>query len=414
MARFDSYISSTSSLFLGCLCLISCNVFADSYESYPVLNSNEILSTEYRSSTYHRVESIELENGFFQFTVESNIGLYHVSSLELLKKRVSEIVIVSQAIDQYEKQNSELSGELRSELHVSGNSAVDIITSPFKTATNLAGQLTDNLDATFAGEDPYLRDRSNDYSLREPQDPTTAAHKRNAAFQLGLDMYSSNSKVQSFLNAVANARAAGRVTAGVGLNNSFNNPLKKNKLDLEIGYLLKTNSSEDLEYHNIQKLIELGISRKLIRSFIDHPVLSPTNKITIVFYLSRLDKVNRLDSFIRFVLTAKNEVMALTFQQLSKVLWYYHTNNEKISSFNMYRGQPAILTASRHLVIFEDADLLIWSEDKEKQYAAFAQHAQKAGYNGWEIVSLGSLSAMSSMQLGELNFQKQTNFLKAL
>ena len=387
-------------------------VSAESNESNPVVNSNTVLSPEELSSTYHRVDSVEFEDGLYKFQLESDIGEYELKSLAVLKKRLNEIKILSQAIIQYENQNEEFSDELRSQLSLSSDSVDDFITSPFKTARNLAGQLGDNLDATLDGEDPFVRDRLNRYSLREPNDPTVARHKRNAAFQLGLDMYSSNHKVQSFLNTVANARASGKVSAGVGLSSDFTTSRKQNEMDTKIRYILKSRTLSELNKYNVDLLLKLGINKKLIKAFIEHTVLSPTNKTTITTYLSGLEKVSRLDSYIEVVLTAEDEVVALIFEQLSKMLFMYYKGIEKFSAFYNFKGQAAVLTESRRIVFFEYADLLIWSEDNEKQYTQAAKHAMTSGYKGWEVVSLGSLTSFARKQMDALAFKHQSDFLK--
>jgi hypothetical protein len=397
---------------LALLLLSPLFVLAGDNESYPVINSNTILSSEELSSTYHRVDSIEINDGFYEFRVESNIGVYELISLAVLRKRINEIKILSQVIDQYKNQNEKFSDELRSQLSLSGDSAVDFITSPIKTARNLAGQLSSNLDATLEGEDPFIRDQSSRYSLREPDDPTIARHKRNAAFQLGLDMYSSNAKVQSFLNAVANARASGKVSAGVGLSSGYTNTQPRNELDIKISHILKSKTLAELNVYNVDQLLKLGINKKLIKAFIEHSVLSPTNKTTITTYLSGLEKVARLDSYIEVVLTADDEVMALMCEQLSKMLLRYYEETEKFSAFYNYKGQAAVLTESRRIVFFESADLLIWSDENEKHYTKAAKHAMTSGYKGWEIVSLGSMSALTSQMINELAFKRQSEFLR--
>ncbi|GEM_PF-2072479 len=370
------------------------SVSAGSNESIPVVNSNTILSPEELSSTYHRVDSVVFEDGFYKFQLESDIGEFELKSLAILKKRITEIKIVSQAIIQYENQHEEFSDELRSQLSLSSDSADDFITSPFKTAKSLAGQLGKNLNATLDGEDPFVRQRLNRYSPREPNDPTVARHKRNAAFQLGLDMYSSNYKVQSFLNTVANARAAGKVSAGVGLSSGFETTQSQNKIDTKIRYILKSKTLSELNEYNVDLLLKLGINRKLIDSFIQHKVLSPTNKTTIATYLSGLEKVTRLDPYIEVVLTAEDETVAFIFEQLSKMLFRYYNEIENFSAFYNYKGQAAVLTESRRIVFFEYADLLIWSEENETKYTQAAKHAKTSGYKGWEVVSLGSLSSL--------------------
>lgn len=402
------------SLLLSCLLLFSFSSQAEDEgnETYPVVNSNTILSPDELSSTYHRVEAVEFNDGFYEFQLESNIGNYQLLSLAVLRKRINEIKILSRAIDQYENENDTFSGELRSQLSLSSESAVDIITSPLKTARNLAGQLSNNLNATLEGEDPFVREQTRYYSQREPNDPTTATHKRNIAFQLGLDMYSSNYKVQYFLNAVANARAAGKVSAGVGLANDFTNRPKRNELDLKISYLLKNKTLAELNEYNVNALLKLGINKKLIKAFVDHAVLSPTNKTTITTYLSGLEKVARLDSYIEVVLTAEDEVVALIYEQLSKMLLRYYKQTEKFSAFYNYKGQAAVLTESRRIVFFDYEDYFIWSGENEEKYRQAAKHAMNSGYKGWEVVSLGSLSSLSRAKLTELAFNLQSDFLQ--
>ena len=381
-------------------------VMAEGNESYPVVNSNTVLSSEYLSSTYHRVDSVELNNDYYHFIVESDIGRYDIYSLALLKKRVNEIKTISQAINTYEQQDDEFSGELRSQLRISGDSAVDLLTTPLSTASNLAGQLAGNLNATLAGEDAfvYQSDRQASY---EPKDPTTATHKRNIAFQLGLDMYTSNMRVQSFLNTVANARSSGKVSAGVGLGNDVANV---DEMDLKIKYLIKNRTLAELNYHNSEWLSRIGINAALIEKFIQHPVLSPTNKTVITAYLSQFEKVSRQDNFIELALTANNELQASLFERLSKALWRYHNETENINAFYNFKGQTAIITDSLKIVFFDTADFLIWSEAKQKQYEKSAMHAAKSGYKGWEVVSFGKISPLASQKMNELAFNLQDRF----
>jgi hypothetical protein len=397
-----------SGVFISLLALPLIVTAGDS-ETYPVVNSNEILTSEYLSSTYHRVDSIDIENDFYHFVIESDIGTYVIHSLALLKKRVNEIKTISRAIIAYEQQDDDFSEELRSQLKVTGNSAVDLLTSPFSTASNLAGQLTGNLNATLAGEDPYIQQSSRETSY-EPKDLTTATHKRNIAFQLNLDMYTSNAKVQSFLNTVAIARSSGKVSAGVGLSNDITSNASSNEINIKIKYLLKNKSLDELNSYNSEWLSKLGVNKTLIEKFINHPILSPSNKTVITTYLSKIENVSRLDTFFELILTANDEVKASIYERLSKALWQYSNNIESISAFYNYKGQAAAITGSRRIVFFEYADLLIWSEGKSMQYEKTATHVKKSGYKGWEVVSFGNISPLASQKLNELAFKQQSEF----
>lgn len=393
----DNFIKRA--VFIG-LFIASSIVMAEGNEIYPIVNSNTVLSSEYLSSTYHRVDSVDINNDYYHFVVESDIGNFDIHSLALLKKRVNEIKTISRAINIYEQEGDDFSGELRSQLRITGDSAVGLLTRPFSTASNLAGQLAGNLNATLAGEDAFVY-QSNRRSSYEPKDPTTARHKRNIAFQLGLDMYTNNARVHSFLNTVANARSSGKVSAGVGLSNTM---ADVDEMELKIRYLIKNRTLTELNFHNSEWLSKIGINAELIEKFIQHPVMSPTNKTVITAYLSQLENVSRLNNFIELALTANDDLHASLFERLSKALWEYHNKKESISAFYNFKGQAAVITQSRRIVFFDTADFLIWSETKQQQYETSAMHAKKSGYKAWEVVSMGTVSPLASEKINQLAF----------
>jgi len=380
--------------------LLSSSAFAKGNEDYPVINSNAILSSEYLSSTYHRVDSIDVNNDYYHFIVESDIGRYTVHSLALLKKRVNEIKTISQAINVYQQENEEFSGELRSQLTISSDSAVDLITRPISSASNFAGQLADNLNATLAGEDAFIY-QSDHRPSYEPRDPTTATHKRNIAFQLGLDIYTNNPRAQSFLNMVASARSSGKVSAGIGISNAVRNV---DEMDQKIRFLMKKMTLAELNFHNTKWLTKTGIKPYLVKQFIAYPGLSPTNKTRIAAYLSKLGHVSGLDEFIKLSLKVRTELQASLFERLSKTLWKFNQDKETVSRLSNYNGHLNMITISGDIVFFDTADLFIWSELKQRQYEASAKYAKQSGFKNWQLVSLGELTSLAKQKMSALAF----------
>jgi hypothetical protein len=135
--------------------------WTDQYESKPIANATELLPGDLLQSVHHRIESIDINGGLYQYDVDSEFGVYHVESLTLLGIRIHEIKTLAQAINQFETEDNQFSDRLRSQLHVSGESAMDIITSPFGTASQLAGQMADNLGDTLAGVDVLAESHTN-------------------------------------------------------------------------------------------------------------------------------------------------------------------------------------------------------------------------------------------------------------
>ena len=177
--------------------------------------------------------------------------------------------------------------------------------------SKLAGQINGNIEGTLAGQDPYVSSSGNRYSTMEPKDQTTALHKHNIAFQTRLDLYSSYSRVQSFLNKLANERSAGRVSAGVGLSNVFSGLLPA--LEQQVSLTLKNKSLEELNVYHLELLNRLRISSTAANAFIQNQTLSPAQNPRVLVYLNEIRQVNRLETMIKLTLQAENELMAMAF-----------------------------------------------------------------------------------------------------
>ncbi|MEQ8289798.1 MAG: hypothetical protein RIB78_08745 [Gammaproteobacteria bacterium] len=400
-------------LFMACCLFITGHtIYADDHR--PVINSNQILESEYLSSTYHRVENVEFVNGFYLFNVESDFGPVEIVSRALLKKRVDEIKTLGEAISLYERENRQLSNELRSELSVTGKSAMDIIANPFNTASQLANQLRDNLGDTLAGKNPFMEEYALRYSYSEPSDPTTAAHKRNTAYQMQLDLYSGNYRVQSLLNTIARARSAGRVSAGVGVGHGFFSTGRQSALDQNIRLTLKNKTLEQLNQLHRDLLNKMDTNLLQADAFMEQPFLSPTNRTVMLSYLNQVSSVNDLDRLIELIISTDNEVTTLVFERLCKALYFYFNRVEQFDRFMLFENLPAVTTASGVLVLFEHKDLLVWADENKSKYEQLVMQAKEQGYERVRLVSLGSLSDMAANKLAELGYQPRQNFLSAL
>ena len=261
------------------------------YEAPPVFPANELLSGDLLQSAHHQIQGdVTTVGNLYQFDVESDVGHYQIASLAMLRIRVHEISVVSQAMSRFDAANRQLSDELRSELGVSADSAVDIVTSPVSTALDLANQVTTNLGDTFAGADGIVIEEHT-YRVTSTEDIVYAAHKRNIAYQLDLDVYSSNPSVQKFLDVIATARTAGNFTAGVStitVPRGDEVMVAKGMLDAEVKSKVKHLTPVELDAYNDQKLAAMEVSPGLRRKFLQHPVYSPTRKTYIVAYLETL------------------------------------------------------------------------------------------------------------------------------
>lgn len=384
------------------------------YEAPPVFPANELLSRDLLQSQHHQIQGdVTTVGNLYQFDVESDVGYYQITSLAMLRIRVHEISVVSQAMSRFDAANRQLSDELRSELGVSADSAVDIVTSPVSTALDLANQVTTNLGDTFAGADGIVIEEQT-YRVTSTEDIVYAAHKRNIAYQLDLDVYSSNPSVQKFLDVIATARTAGNFTAGVStitVPRGDEVMVAKGMLDAEVKATIKHLTPVELDAYNDQKLAAMEVSPGLRRKFLQHPVYSPTRKTYIVAYLETLDGVANRSAVIEAARGAKTEEGALYYEQMARMLAFYHERARTIRELR-YRPQlPVAITENGQALYVIPVDIVYWNEGSASLFDGLARRAGMAGYTGQELITTGTLTNTARGELTGKGFTIQEEFL---
>ncbi|MFT7459444.1 MAG: hypothetical protein ACI909_002125 [Planctomycetota bacterium] len=397
-------------LFLFC---ITSNISYAAYETLPVIRMSDVLTSQQAQSLYHRVEDIVLDGKFYNFRVESEIGSYNITSLALFRNRIEEISTLAQAINQFNKEDDSLSEELSGQFSIRANSAIDILSRPVESAANLAGQIAENLDETL-NRAPSDSTIVFGYLGGELKDPVAAMHKRNIASQWGLDVYSSDLRVQEFLNAVTKARSSGKISAGTPtLRNQIARPAKAANIEIEANtaYLLKSKSVDELNQINLALLTAMNINKDIANKFLKHAAFSPRHKTRISHYLDALSGVRNRSAFIEAANQAKNEVMALAFDEGAMMLNYYH--NKIASLETLYAGSEVLeaISLDRRIVYFVPVDLIYWSEQTEQLFDSLLQRAKQSGFETWELVTAGSVSEEASLQLLQRKFTLRERFV---
>ncbi len=393
------------------LLFVFCSHTVYAYEDDTHIPLSELLSSQLASSLYHRVEEVETRNGNFHFRIVSDFGIYNVVSLPLLRERVKEIITLGTAIKEFESKENTISNELRGQLSVSSDYALDILARPVDTAINIAGQLADNLDETLSGAPPESQ-RSFQYSGGGSVDPVAIMHKRNIASQWNLDVYSSNPKVHEFLDAVTRERSGGNISAGApSWNKSVLKPLRTDNkaLDFEISLLIKRTDIEELRQVNSQLLDDMSVSEELQLKFLGHPAFSPRHQTRITHYLMRLDNVKNRSILIETALQAKDENMALSYEQLAAMLLYYHHQLGSLNSLENSKAGIRGITDDGQVIFFPLADLISWTIDNERLLDEVVGDANAAGLTTWGVITAGFLTteAESQLQKRKLSFQEK-------
>jgi len=386
---------------------------AMAYESTPVVNLTEVLPPELLQSLKHRVKEVEVHGGAFHFYLESDYGAYYIDSMGLLRERAREIIILGNAISHTGNAQGAMSGRVGDQLELRSEHALDIIKQPVKSATDLAGQVASSLNETLGGQGAEIK-RQLIYGGSEASDPVLALHKRNVAGQWTLDVYSTNSRVQDFLDSVARARSAGNISAGTpALNRLPVKPLKvaDTALEMDISRLLKARSAADLNEINRHMLVGLHIDTDVLTGFLQQPALSPRHKTRICQYLNKLTGVSDLSAFLATVNRTSNESQALASEELAMMVTNYQKTGKKLREFLPEKFGIDALTVDNQLVHFVVQDIIYWDETTEEFYDALLNRATAAGISQVQVISSGFVTPEAKQQLQKRQFSLQDRYV---
>ena len=379
---------------------------AAAFEDIPQIYISELIPPSLAQSVSYRVEDGKLTGRYIRFSIDSEFGNFTVDSLPLLVTRIREISILDQAVNQSNLRNIKSGKYNRGKYHVSADSALDIVTRPMSTASEVADQVRSNLENN-------VPEVSQEVELKymtggdESDDPVIAMHKRNIASQWGLDVYSSNPMVIKFLHDTAAARAAGRIAAGAPEISRGNISLFKfanRKLELELGLLIKNHSMSELEGINNQLLSEMHVPDGLRVMFLHNRNYSPRHKTVITHYLNLMKGVVNRSAFIKLAMKADSESAALGYEVAAMMLAFYH---DKISPLlKIYSGDNILqaVTRNNHILFLSTADMIYWSEDTEKYFDQLNRQANQSGFKAKELMTTGEITDEASARLNDLGF----------
>ena len=380
------------------------------YEDAPKIYLADILPPELAQSIRHRIEEVEIRRGTYHFYIESDFGTYNVATMGLLRERIREILILGNAINQLGSRNDNQLQETRGQLEIRSDRAVDIISRPVSSASSLAGQLAENLSETLSGPSGSAA-REYIYTGGESVDPVMALHKRNIASQWQLDLYSTNPKVQEFLDAMAKARSAGTISAGTpALNRQPVKPLRvaDPTLDIELSAQLKINGPDALNDIDEKLLASLGIDTEIRTAFLQQPAFSPRHKVRISHYLNKLAGVANLSAFIATANNCSEEHEALAYEHLAMMLAYNHLAGHRLRELmpGLPGGRPHMeaITEDNQFLHFVVQDLIYWNENNERRLETIPTRARQAGIDNWLLITSGTVTREAMARLQERHF----------
>jgi hypothetical protein len=195
------------------------------------------------------------------------------------------------------------------------------------------------------------------------------AKKRELAFQLGVDPYSSNRELQKQMNRFAWAAYLGGLPFALvpfqgepaaGAEEAEIAPARAGA-DARLREILRHYAPEDLRRLNRIELAVMGVPAGLADGFLGHPWYSPRHGTILVESLVALDLTAERASFIETSLQAGSEADARFYQRAAQLLRAYHESAEPLVRLLGRRRAVMGVTEQGALVVPLVLDHGVWS-----------------------------------------------------
>ena len=308
------------------------------YETPGVLMARDALPPEIKWGKNYSVrgvtETTEDTNtlGYtHRFEITSIYGNFEAFCLDMVRIRAHEINVI--AILQDIKKTKKFSKAIKEARNGLYKKAVDLILDPVDTITGVpkGGWRFIARSGEMVKGGPEGREGGHVEALAE-----FFKLKCRYAYKLGVDVYSTNKKLQKELNSVSLAgfasgtetsllfTKAGKSAEGLMLKDAKDLKIitRSPFLD-EIDKMLLDNTPEDLEIINREKLKQIVEENYVIEGFLNHDNYSPRMKTIIVHALAKMDSIKNRDIFIKQAILVDNDEIAFIYQCMVEMTYDY-------------------------------------------------------------------------------------------
>jgi len=295
---------------------------AANYEVPSAKRASEVLPPNLRSGPHFRVQDRVAADGYMlRFTVNSDYGTFTVTGEYGLRKLIKEI----QAIAALKKTSK-------------GEAFVEGVRGKAEETLEFGAKLIDDPGATLASVPQGVAKLFDNIAtgLQKPREPRrdpvgqqlfqVSNAKRKLAYDLGVDVYSSNRVLQNELDGMSRAQALGSLGVSAAIPYGGGTVVGLSRMSQtagEVNRLLRDESPSSLRNLNERRLQAMRVDRSLTERFLNHTQLSPRHKTVIVASLGKLSRARGRDAFINFTLQAHDEGSANFMQNLAELLAAY-------------------------------------------------------------------------------------------
>jgi hypothetical protein len=248
---------------------------------------------------------------------------------------------------------------------------------------------------------------------RHKQMLLVSSYKREYAYKLGVDVYSSNPVLQKELNKVGWAAAIGSLglsAATMGAGSTTVSAVSTLRMTKSINDVLREEPPARLRIINEEKLLKMGVSEGLTKKYLDHPHFTPRHNTIIVECLNSLSNARGRSAFIEFALKTEDEQSANFFQHMAETTVGYHETVAPIMEIRVIGGMVLAKAKNETVLIPFPLDHGIWIEGADHIVKNLVAGYKTSGLGGQlELWVAGTFSQMAKQQLKQAGIQVAEN-----
>ena len=378
-----------------------------SYELVPALQASKILPAGLLSGPNHRVQEKVANDGYMNtYQIDSKFGPFTAVSMAMLRKRIGEInaLVVMEKIES----TKEFTGSLKQAGADTLGSMKNLVTHPVDTVSGAAS----GLGAAFRrASDSLTGPKRSDVEDSRVKDAIGFSKvKRDYAYQLNVDVYSDNQKLQERLNQISWAGYGGSMTwsaammavpggAGIAFSVAGTSRL--------LNELFRTTPPVELRRMNGEKLTAMDIHPEIADAFLNNGAFSPRQQTLFVHALDEMKGVRNRAAYVGFAATTQNSNVAFFRERQAEMYAGYHKAVAPLNDFVSLGELAAGRTADGSLVFCAPLDHLVWTESIGRFITAANKVIDETGPKKKQLWVTGTLSPRARKELENRGWQVQ-------
>lgn len=370
------------------------------YEPAATLSASQILPPDLLAGPNHRVEERVSNDGLLNtYRVGSKFGTFTAVSTTVLKKRILEINALM-TMEKISKTSVYTAG-----LKQAGTNTLagvkNLVVNPVQSLSGAASGIGAAFSRVKNSVGGPQRSQSEDAQVKDLIG--YAKTKREIAFQLGVDVYSDNEKLQSRLNEIAWASFAGGMTwtaammavpGGAGIAFSVTGSVQR------LNEVFRDTPPVELRRMNGEKLAAMDVNREIADAFLNNTVYSPRGQTILVNALDGMKGVANRAAFIRLATSLSDANLALFRQRQAEMYAGYNRAISPIETF-MFLGEFAVARTVKSDSVFNvPLDHLVWTEPVAGLVTAANQRVSElGGVQEKQLWVTGTVSARAKQEI---------------